>query len=92
MDRLDDAEDAVMEAVMMENRHPDGWLLLALVCLASCNNPLASLSTGPAPPSAKGTSPVPAAVARPIRTRKEEAEQAARQAIRLLGDPPSTES
>ena len=40
LDRLDDAEDAVMEAVQMDNRLPDGWLLLALVCLASCNNPL----------------------------------------------------
>ena len=85
MDRLDDAEDAVMEAVLMENRHPDGWLLLALICLASCNNPLASLSTVPTPAARGGPSPGPGAVVRPLRTRKEEAEQSARQAIRLLG-------
>ena len=88
MDRLDDAEDAVMEAVLMENRHPDGWLLLALICLASCNNPLASLSTVPTPAARGGPSPGAGAVVRPLRTRKEEAEQSARQAIRLLGDPP----
>ena len=76
-----------MEATLLENRHPDAWLYLALVCIASsATTATATATTVPstATTSAPGTA---ASGARPPRTlaqRTEEAEQAARQALRLL--------
>jgi len=63
LDRLQDAEDALMEACLLDNRCPDTWLALALVCLA-CS--------------------LTADATRPAKQRRDEAEQAAQQGLRLL--------
>ena len=63
LDRLRDAEDALMEACLLDNRCPDTWLALALVCLA-CS--------------------LTADATRPAKQRRDEAEQAAQQGLRLL--------
>ena len=71
------SQDALMEATLLENRHPDAWLYLSLVCLASSSTSSTS-TTAPSGPSGPTRPP------RTLAQRTEEAEQAARQGLRLL--------